>query len=177
MNFVFGLMLILGGVLCLPMHSAHAEGDAGHSPGDWQSRFTFEGQIRPGPYTVDPHIWVYTKEFAERFGMPEKWISKELKGVEAAAWRQTKTGFVTCGWGGKRDACKEETVPMLELYFDTRKVKMPWAPWSRESDHPALHFWPNSQRYLTTQKCERRREISQVRGFFGVMIIAHVCIT
>lgn len=47
-------------------------------------------------------------EFAERFGMPMEWADPDLKWVEAAAWRKTKTGYVTCGWGGKKDACKEE---------------------------------------------------------------------
>lgn len=126
-------------------------------PVNWHTRFTFAGQVRPGPYTVDPHVWVYTKEFAERFGMPREWISDELKGVEAAAWRKTKTGYVTCGWGGKKEACKEEDASILELYFDTRMVKLPWAPWSRESDQLQLHWWGNSLRFLTTQACERRR--------------------
>lgn len=101
-------------------------------PINWQTRFTFEGQARPGPYTVDPHIWVYTKEFAERFGMPEEWISDELKGVDAAAWRKTKTGHITCGWGGKKDACREETTGILEVYIDTNKVKLPWGTWAIE---------------------------------------------
>lgn len=130
-------------------------------PVNWHTRFTFEGQVRPGPYTVDPHVWVYTKEFAERFGMPKEWISEELKGVEAAAWRKTKTGYVTCGWGGKKEACKEEDAAVLELYLDTRKVNLPWASWSKEADQMQLHWWTNSQRFLTSQQCERRREPSR----------------
>lgn len=129
-------------------------------PVNWHTQFTFEGQIRPGPYTVDPHVWVYTKAFAERFGMPREWISDELKGVEAAAWRKVKTGYVTCGWGGKKEACKEEDASMLEFYFDTRKVKLPWAPWSRESDMLAFTQWGNSQRFLVPQDCELRRDNS-----------------
>lgn len=129
-------------------------------PINWRTRFTFEGQIRPGPYSVDPHIWVYTKEFAERFGMPLEWVSDVLKGVEAAAWRKTKSGYVTCGWGGKKDACKEEDAAVLELYFDTRKVKLPWAPWSRESDQLDVSL-VNSQFLLTPQRCELRRDNSK----------------
>lgn len=129
-------------------------------PNNWRSHFTFEGLSRPGPYLLDPHVWVYTKAFAERFGMPKEWISNELQGVEAAAWRSIKTGYVTCGWGGKRDACKEEDEAILELYFDTGKVKLPWAPWSRESDMLAYTQWGNSQRFLVPQKCEIRRENS-----------------
>ena len=91
-------------------------------PVNWHSRFTFEGQVRPGPFVRDPHIWVYTKAFAERFGMPKEWISKDLQGVEAAAWRKTKTGYETCGWGGKKDACKEEDTrePLKNSVFPKR---------------------------------------------------------
>lgn len=129
-------------------------------PMNWQTRFTFEGQVRPGPYSVDPHIWVYTKEFAERFGMPLEWADPELKGAEAAAWRKTKTGYVTCGWGGKKDACREEEGEVLELYFDTAETKLPWAPWSEEFQHLGDRLWSTSTRFLTTQRCESRREPS-----------------
>jgi len=140
---------------------ASAQEKAAERKPDWESRFTFEGQVRPGPYTVDPHIWVYTKEFAERFGMPKRWISSKLKGVEAAAWRKTKTGYVTCGWGGRKDACREEDAAILELYFDTRKVKLPWAPWSGDFDHIRLGPGVDSLGFLTAQHCERRRKPSR----------------
>lgn len=141
-----------------PSHGSLPEEDKG--PINWQTRFTFEGQIRPGPYVVDPNIWVYTKEFAERFGMPMEWVDSNLKGVEAAAWRKTKTGYVTCGWGGKKEACKEEGAAILELYFDSNKVKLPWAPWSEEFQHLSDRLWGTSTRFLTTQHCEYRREPS-----------------
>lgn len=128
---------------------------------NWRTSFTSAGMARSGPYTRDPHVWVYTRDFAERFGMPEEWISEELTGVEAAAWRMTKTGYVTCGWGGKTSACKEEAVPILELYFDVREVKLPWARWSRQSDILALIQWSNSQGFLVPQDCELRRENSR----------------
>lgn len=156
---VSGYMGFLMALLLVPMALA---GDVGtpEKPLTWESRFTFEGQTRPGPYMVDPHFWVYTKEFAERFGMPTKWIDPGLKGVEAAAWRKTKTGYVTCGWGGKKDACKEEDAAVLELYFDANKVKLPWAPWSDDFEHLSARLWSASTRFLTTQHCERRREPS-----------------
>lgn len=127
---------------------------------NWHSRFTFEGQLRSGPYTLDPHIWVYTNKFSERFGMPKQWINEELRGVEAAAWRQSKTGYITCGWGGRKDACREEYAAVLELYFDTRSVELPWAPWSRESDVQSMYVWANSQGFLVPKACELRRENS-----------------
>ena len=38
-------------------------------------------------YDEDPNVWVYSKEFAARFGMPEAWIDADLKGAYAVAFR------------------------------------------------------------------------------------------
>lgn len=54
--------------------------------------------------------------------MPMEWADPDLKGVEATAWRKTKTGYVTCGWGGKKMPAKRKRGEVLELYFDTRVV-------------------------------------------------------
>ena len=137
-------------------------------PLNWQTRFTFEGQLRPGPYAVDPHIWVYTKEFAERFGMPSEWVDPELTGVEAAAWRKTKTGHVSCGWGGKKDACREESTGILEVYIDTKKVTLPWAIWASERKQ-MNKFFPVvvSRTFLTpkTQDClQAKTRLSGLRS-------------
>ena len=32
-------------------------------------------------FTKDPWTWGYTKEFSERFRMPEQWIEPEMKGI------------------------------------------------------------------------------------------------
>lgn len=133
---------------------------------NWHSRFTFEGQLIPGPFGKDIHVWVYTKEFSERFGMPKKWISNELKGVSAAAWRRSKTGEITCGWGGNKDACKDEEADVLELYFDTTKVNLNWAPWSKEVDNIQLGPNISSVSFLTSQRCEQRRTRTNFPGIF-----------
>ena len=128
---------------------------------DWSARFTFDGDGKPGPYTVDPHVWVYTGEFAKRFGMPEKWVNDELRGVVAAAWRTTKSGFVVCGWGGKGDVCNEPEAATLELYFDTTTTQLPWAKWSKDMDLVQLGPGVDSIGFLTPQNCEHRREPSE----------------
>lgn len=126
-------------------------------PRNWQTRFTFEGQVRPGPYAVDPNVWVYTKEFAERFGMPMEWVSPDLKGVEAAAWSKVKTGGTTCGWGGNKEACKENENDRLTLFFDTTKSKSPWRIGIRDTDYAIQ----GAVGYLSPQKCETRRKPSE----------------
>ncbi len=147
---VFGPAPALGG---------EVDTDTSHKKETWEDRFTFNEE-RPGIYTVDPHVWIYTKEFAVRFGMPEKWISNELRGVAAAAWRYEKTGSVGCGWGGKKDLCIETKAEHLELYIDTSRVSLPWAEWSLPYD--ILNLWSilSSVSYLTPQNCEHRREFS-----------------
>jgi len=92
--------------------------------------------------------------------MPKEWIDPNLKGIEAAAWRKVKTGYVTCGWGGKKELCKEEDAAVLELYLDARKVKLPWASWTDEFGHMSMRLWVTSSRFLTSQRCERRRDPS-----------------
>ena len=77
----------------------------------------------------DPNIWVYTKEVAQRAGMPLEWVSDELKGVAAAAFRMERHGAEEdCGWGKNPAACKPVVRCVLELYFDRQTQQLPWAP-------------------------------------------------
>lgn len=108
---------------------------------------------------MDEHIWVYTRRFAHRFGMPEEWINDELKGVEAAAWRTEKLGGSTCGWGGKADACKENDSNGLTLFFDTNITALPWRAGGRTSYYTLI----NAVTYLVPQNCELRKRKSTSR--------------
>lgn len=129
-------------------------------PKTWEQRFTFEGQSRPGPYEVDPNVWVYTEEFSARFGMPKQWIDPTLKGIEAAAWRRISKGNQSCGWAGKKLACKEEYSCYLDVYIDERKHPLPWGSEQRVD-------WDNdftSLRWLPSQSGERHRPLSAFVG-------------
>ncbi len=77
------------------------------------------------PFTVDPYTWVYTKEFAQMFRMPDRWIDDNLKGALAIAFRMTTIGNVTCGLGGREDSCWPPVECQLDVYYDTR-IKLPW---------------------------------------------------
>lgn len=97
----------------------------------------------------DPHIWVTTKEAAQRAGMPLEWASDELKGVAAAAFRMEEdTKGESCGWGGDHTACKPEKRCVLELYFDRQAHKLPWdmkrqvADFDWQSVSSAYHMLP-----------------------------------
>lgn len=124
---------------------------------DWHTRFTFEGRGSPGPYGVDPYIWVYNQQFAERFGMPKEWVDNKLVGAEAAAWARIPVEGKTCGWGGKKDACTYLPEPRLYLFFDTRKQSLPWRKNSRVTDLPM----GGALTYLVPQSCD---EISRPRS-------------
>jgi len=71
-------------------HRLHrVKGGASKSAGDTNPEcdthpyYLFERE--DGSFVESPYIWVYTQEFAERFGMPERWIDEELEGAEAIA--------------------------------------------------------------------------------------------
>lgn len=83
---------------------------------------TFGGQA----YRKDNNIWVYNKEFAELFGMPQQHI-EDVQGVAAAAFRIEDTSFQECGFGGRADACRKVEQCVLDLYFDETRNPLPWA--------------------------------------------------
>lgn len=67
------------------------ERDPNRSP-DYVDAYTLKGAKENrlnngGQYSEDPNIWVYTTEFAKRFGMPLEWADDSLKGAYAIAYR------------------------------------------------------------------------------------------
>ncbi len=77
-------------------------------------------------FTKDPWTWGYTKEFAERFRMPEQWIEPEMKGVLAIAFRVTDGGqSATCGLGGREDSCWKSVNCQFDIYYDN-SINLPW---------------------------------------------------
>lgn len=83
---------------------------------------TFGGQA----FRKDNNIWVYNKEFAELFGMPQQHI-EDVQGVAAAAFRIEDTSYQECGFGGRAEACRKVEQCVLDLYFDETKNPLPWA--------------------------------------------------
>ncbi len=102
---------------------------------------TFDGQA----FDKDNNIWVYTKAFADLFGMPAQYI-EGVEGAEAAAFRIEDTSYQLCGFGGKTENCKKVEQCLLDLYFDESKTPLPWAT-DRKSEWLA---WYSSMRWLRT---------------------------
>jgi hypothetical protein len=74
---------------------------------------------RPGrtQYIKDDYFWVVTPEFAATYCMPPEFISTELKGAEAIAYKPVFEGAENCGFGGQREACGRRMAHGLEIYY------------------------------------------------------------
>lgn len=74
------------------------------------------------------HVWVYTKEFAERFGMPKRWIGgDDFKGALAIAYRVEITNDISCGYFGKSDNCRKfDSDEILDIYLPNNSKTVPW---------------------------------------------------
>jgi hypothetical protein len=109
------------------------------------------------PFIADPYVWAYTREFAEMFRMPDKWIDEDLKGALAVAFRMSTTGFMTCGLGGKEENCWPPLYCQIDLYYDN-KTTLPWVrqdivrdfmmPGASSADHLVRSHPGMVQRYV-----------------------------
>lgn len=82
---------------------------------------------RPGKarYTKDNFIWAVTPEFARKFCMPPEFVSTELKGAEAVAFRIVEDADEeTCGLGERAEVCTRMKEMRFEIYLDA-SVKLP----------------------------------------------------
>lgn len=104
-----------------PLSDAEVKAQYQNCPGGWYSG------PRPGKtrFARDPWLWVVTPEFAQRFCMPPEFVSEELKGAEAVAFRLLrKNDEENCGFGGNADACFGETVLRFDVYIKS-EIKLP----------------------------------------------------
>lgn len=115
-------------------------------------------------YFFDPFIWAYTKEFAEKFGMPKEWIDPGLKGAQAVAWRMTNIGQTTCGLGGRAENCWPTLTCQMDIYFDSN-APLPW----RYKDVVRDNFWRgvSSGDYVPSRSPQSRKFIYQKPGEKG----------
>jgi hypothetical protein len=84
---------------------------------------------RPGKarYAKDPWLWVVTPAFAQKYCMPPEFVSNDLKGAEAVAFRLLSKGDdENCGFSGNPNVCSGEVVLRFDVYV-RRDVKLPKA--------------------------------------------------
>ena len=113
----------------------------------------------------DPYVWFVSREFAERFCMPESYIDDTLKGALALAVRIKPEEFTYCGFVGGPGQCPSKQKLLIDVYIDNRKVKIPKAD-------PSVQYYSgtvqNSGWLMGTHGAasDRRRkgEITEVEG-------------
>jgi len=75
---------------------------------------------RPGKthFIKETWLWAVTPEFAQRFCMPPEFVSMELKGAEAVAYKLFKPqGEESCGEQGDPTVCNTRTEHRFEIYY------------------------------------------------------------
>ncbi|MEF8982250.1 hypothetical protein, partial [Thiohalorhabdus sp.] len=94
------------------------------------------------------NVWVYTKEFAERFGMPEKWVSGELEGAHGAAFR-VETSSSRLMFSHKREGVSKPVRRcVLDLFLPTDAD----IPWANEKVADIWWYTPDAPTYLMPQR-------------------------
>jgi hypothetical protein len=121
-------------------------------PNNYVEQQTFKGQV----FERDNNIWIYNNEFAKQFGMPGQWISSEISGIEAAAFRvEESTNAKVCGVGGKADQCLTGGKCMLDIYVDETKYPLPWREPQQSADWIKVY---NSSNWLKKFEYVERSE-------------------
>ncbi len=120
------------------------------NPRLYERNQTFDGTS----FRKDNHVWVYTREFADKFGMPLSGVVEGIEGAEAAAFRAVDTGYKRCGMGGKAENCMRLMDEVLDIYIDERKKPLPWATNQMADwvgDGASIGFLQIGEEYLTRQ--------------------------
>jgi hypothetical protein len=125
----FGLFLLVFGSMA--GSALHAADHVSHNDSYYVENFTFK---KGKPFVYDPYVWAYTKEFAKRFHMPEKWIDRDIKGMQAVAFRMTTIGTTTCGLGKNEQSCWPPMECQMDIYFGS-SAPLPWVRENIRQDH------------------------------------------
>ncbi|MFP7756450.1 hypothetical protein ACLG6S_17670 [Thermodesulfobacteriota bacterium B35] len=72
-----------------------------------------------GGLEKDPHIWVYTEEFANKYHLPASGISGEMEGAMAMAFKMDSSGTESCGFFGDPKACVPEYSQFWSVYLSS----------------------------------------------------------
>lgn len=116
---------------------------------------TYEDTFTPKAnraYNEDINVWVYTSEFAKRFGMPEKWVDDDLSGAYAVAFRvETSSARLMFPHKGRNVA-----MPQRDCVLDVYLPSSARIPWLDERIADFKFYTPDSAAYLAPQSPEDR---------------------
>jgi hypothetical protein len=126
---------------------------------------------RPGRvrFTRDPWLWVVTPEFAKKFCMPAEFISEELKGAEAIAFKIfEEPDEEICGWGDKAEICNKAKVLLFEVYINSaiRLPKLRDVPFFMPTNLPSKFLITHSESAL-----QKRRAYFKENPYPGSQIV------
>jgi len=105
-----GLLAVPGWVLAIGVTAQAQTATAALSlQGQTCPEGRYEGRPTPGKtsYIKDPYVWAVTREFAQRFCMPEEFVVDDLKGAHAIAyWHGKPTGKEVCEIQDGQEVCQ-----------------------------------------------------------------------
>lgn len=114
-------------------------------PSNYEKRFIKSDN---GLYLKDNNVWVYSSEFAQRFGMPKQWIDDSLQGAEAVAYRVERSSLQKCGYFSDPNNCRPIEDCVLDVYLtDADSMKLPW----KNNKMQDFIRYSSSTRFLTAQ--------------------------
>ena len=146
------VLIFVISLLCVPAFAQRPGYPSKPPVEEWryEDQYTFKyGES----FQYDPWTWGYTKEFADKFRMPSKWIEPQMTGVLAVAFRVGQVGYTdTCGLGGREDNCWPQVGCIFDIYYDT-SIKLPWGPEAQVRDylainHTSMRFTHGAQRRM-----------------------------
>lgn len=74
-------------------------------------------------FTQDPWVWAVSPQFAVDYCMPPEFISRDLKGAEAIAYKMMRNDDeIICGWGDKVEICDASYEHRFEIYYRTGEI-------------------------------------------------------
>lgn len=98
-----------------------------------------------GTYRQDVNIWVYTRQFAKRFGMPEQWVADNLKGAQAIAYRKIWLPESDCNV--RTVTCNSRTMSFVDVYVDS-DAPLPWLVSANNNEFRSPYWRGESSSYL-----------------------------
>ncbi len=119
------------------------------------SAATYEETFTPKAgkaYNEDINVWVYTSEFAKRFGMPKQWIDDKLQGAYAVAFRvEYASGRMMFPHKGP-----DVSMPIERCILDVYVPSDAPIPWMDDQVADSWLFTPTSAAYVLPQTSEDR---------------------
>lgn len=120
-------------------------------------------------YTKDNYIWTVTPDFARKYCMPTHFVSPDLNGAEAVAFRIVEDADEErCGWGGRAEVCARMNELRFEIYLKSRLLpKVLDAPYFHEALLPsALLLTKSDEAFAAALLRARQKKRAGALGVF-----------